>query len=168
MQGRAASFSCQKSFVLHLQHGRARRPAASHRAERSSPGQGREQTSSPSSGGCSRALAFIHGLQIGSRPLSRCGPWSTHVPRLLRGALGSQSSGITRELRSRCPAIPMALSAAWSPQSQKGIRKDEIPVLGTSLAAFLAGPEQLWALLGAWPGLQGLVVPESASAHREA
>lgn len=62
----------------------------------------------------------------------------------------------------------MALSAAWSPHSQKGIIKDEIPVLGTSLAAFLAGLEQLWALLGVWPGLQGPVVPESASAHREA
>lgn len=41
-------------------------------------------------------------------------------------------------------------------------------MLGTSLAAFLAGLEQLWALLGVWPGLQGPVVPESASAHREA
>lgn len=90
------------------------------------------------------------------------------MPRLLRGALGSQSSGITGEPRSRCLAIPMAPSAAWSLHSQKGIRKDEIPALGTSLAAFLAGPEQLWALPGAWPGLQGPVVPESASAHWEA
>lgn len=49
-----------KSFVLHLQHGGARRPAASRRADRSSPGRrrpraghgaarraGRKQTSSP-------------------------------------------------------------------------------------------------------------------------
>lgn len=42
------------------------------------------------------------------------------------------------------------------------------PALGTSLAAFLAGREQLWTLPGAWPGPRGPVVPESASAGWEA